>query len=257
MDTDVTIVGIETSLFSDESLKKDIGVMPIEIMDVNLDGLDDLIVVQVTDSDQWEIATFFAPLAPSYTLNEADHIGTLDIGPVTSTWTYRVSLNSLQTDSHSEAELLIGNPNRTSTSGYTDAGGFKILEFDSQTQMWVTTQDVIGFEQNHYFGEQAESAGDTNGDGITDFVLLSSSIHTLDPFGQATSTRGGSVSLYTDRSAYPSSTIVSNVFYRRIASQSQEKVISMAMVMMIWHFPLRIVTCISSKLGVHILFGDL
>ena len=61
------------------SLKKDIGVMPIEIMDVNQDGLDDLVVVQVTDSDQWEIATFFAPLAPFYTLTQADHIGTVEV----------------------------------------------------------------------------------------------------------------------------------------------------------------------------------
>ena len=85
--------------------------------------------------------------------------------------------------------------------------------------MWNTTQDVIGYQANHYFGEQAESAGDTNGDGITDFVLLSSSTNTLDPFGQATSAKGGTVSLYTDRSPYPNTTIISDVFYRRIANQ--------------------------------------
>ena len=186
-------------------------------MDVNQDGLDDIVLAQITESNQWEIATFFAPLSPFYTLDQADHIGTLDMGPVTSG--HKLSVSSLQTDSHPVAELIIGNPNRGNTGGYSNTGGFKILEFDTQTQMWNTTQDVTGFEAGHLFGEQTQSAGDTNGDGITDFVLLSSSTRTLDPFGQATSALGGSVALYTDRTPYPSSTIVSNVFYRRIANQ--------------------------------------
>ena len=56
------------------------------------------------------------------------------------------------------AELLIGNPNRGNTS-HTPAGGFKVLT----TKLKCGTRPVP--LRNHYFGEQTESAGDTNGDG--------------------------------------------------------------------------------------------
>lgn len=215
--TDVTISGLSTSIYSDEPLLKTIGTMPLEIMDVNRDGLDDLVVVQITESYQWEIATFLSPLAPYYSLEEADIVTSLDLGPVASS-NNLYSVSSLQTEAHPDAELLLANPLRSAFYGDANGGGFKVLEFDQTTQEWTTAMDVSAYAGGHYLGHEAESAGDTNGDGVTDFVVLSDRTATLDPFGQTPSMLSGSIALYTDRTMYPSSTIVSNVFYRRIAN---------------------------------------
>lgn len=212
----VTIESSGVSLLGTDGLKQNIGQMPISLMDVNLDGLDDIITLQATDSNILEIATFLAPHDAVYTVDQADIITSVDLGPV---GTYTISMSGLQNTPSQQAELLISNPNRPSIYGDANGGGFVVLEFNPASNSWSTEMNVSSFNADHYFGNRAENAGDTNGDGLSDFVALSTSSIIYDPFGLQSSSFLGSVALYTSRVNYPDTTIVSNVFYRRIANQ--------------------------------------
>ena len=213
----VVIEGSDVALLSNENVMGNVGTLPIAFMDVNNDGLDDIIAMQSTESHLLEIATFLSPLECTYTLDQADIITSVDMGSINNSFT--ISLSALKNHPSQDAELLIANPARPGIFGDSNGGGFKVLKFNTSANTWSTEMDIAAFSGSHQFGTRAENAGDTNGDGQSDFVLLSPSASVYDPFGASGSSLLGTVALYTGRRPYPDTTIVSNVFYRRIANQ--------------------------------------
>ena len=154
---------------------------------------------------------FWGPVVGEYTLDQADT--SLERAFV---YDNRINMFSMQEGEH--AALLLADPYGYNHEGLS-SGRYDVIAWNSTLNALEVVRSVEGFDSGQKMGLAGGNTGDVNGDGLEDEILLTDTTSTMDPFGQLTSSLGGSMDLYYGGQSYPDVTVVGNLFYRRIADQ--------------------------------------
>ena len=205
------IQGTLSSPLSTNAVLNSIGFHPAVLDDFNEDGIDDVVVAHTTSSQTVELFWFWGPIEGERTLEQAD-------ATHEQAFLYDHRINMFAMKEGEQAALLLVDPHATDFSNAT-TGKFDVLQWNSNSNQLEVVRSVYGAEHEQYMGSSGGNAGDVNGDGLEDEVILTETTKTMDPFGQLVSSKSGSIDLYYGEYQFPDVTIVSNIFYERIANQ--------------------------------------
>ena len=185
--------------------------------DLNGDGLEDMVLAQEVSNGEgaqaYEIFAFMGPLSGALTVDDAD--ATL----VLEKWSSYEDTRQLRMAGQNEegvALLALTDRSRDVEIIGEDVGSVSLFGWDDDTEQLVLKHEDLGVQANQKMGSDAREVGDINGDGFLDRAVAATGTRTSDPFGETSSSLSGVIELFTDTSGFTDTTIVSNVFYRRI-----------------------------------------